>query len=73
MRKLLGISVKYVLFMILGVMLSGILFLPTIASLKRSSRGALSLDGFSDLSLLGEIPSIIQKYTYGATSPGRTY
>ncbi len=67
-RKLLSISAKYVIFMLLGVMLSAILFLPTIASLKRSSRGSLSFDGFSDLSLLGEVPSIIQKYTYGATS-----
>ena len=65
---ILKISLRYFLCMILGIMLSAILFLPTLGGLNRSASGNLDVKAFADLSLLGELPSFIQKYTYGATS-----
>lgn len=58
----------YVVEMILGVMLSAILFLPTIGALKKSTRGSLHFEDLKNLGLLGELPSAFQNYTYGATS-----
>lgn len=58
----------YVSNMILGVLVSAALFIPTIGALKKSTRGSLHFGSLMDLSFLGEFPSAIQKYTYGATS-----
>lgn len=61
-------AAKYVIGMITGILLSAVLFLPTIGALKNSAKGALSLKELLDVSFLGELPSAIQKYTYGAAS-----
>ena len=49
-------------------MCSCILFLPTILALQNSSRGSLQLNMLLDISVIGDIPAIIQKYTYGSVS-----
>ncbi len=61
-------SAKYLVEMISGVMLSAVLFLPTFGALKKSTRGSLHFGDLIDFSFIGEIPSILQKYTYGAKS-----
>lgn len=61
-------SVKYLVEMISGVMVSAVLFLPTIGALRNSTRGTLHLGDLLDFSLIGELPSAIQNYTYGAVS-----
>ena len=58
----------YVRAMILGVLLSAFLFLPTVGALKKSTRGSLHFEDLKNLALTGEIPSLVQKYTYGARS-----
>ena len=59
---------KYVLDMMLGVLMSAALFLPTIVALKKSSRGSLEFKDLFTISFLGDIPSWIQRYAYGAVS-----
>lgn len=64
-KTILKISIRYGVSMILGVMLSAVLFLPTIGALKKSTRGSLHFNELINFSILGEIPSIFQNYTYG--------
>lgn len=62
------IILKYIFSVFLGVLISCILFVPTIAALQNSSRGSLQLDMLFDFSFMGDIPSIIHLYSYGAKS-----
>lgn len=48
--------------------MSAVLFLPTIGALQRSNRGSLDFKELMDFSFLGELPSVIQKYSYGSIS-----
>lgn len=59
---------KYIVSMCLGVMMSAALFLPTIGALRKSTRGSLHFETLKDLTFLGQLPSVVQKYTYGASS-----
>lgn len=68
LKKIFKISFGYILAMLWGVMLSSFLFLPTINALRKSSRGSLHITDLLDISLIGEIPSAFQKYSYGAVS-----
>ncbi len=61
-------AIKYAVGMISGVMISAILFFPTFGALKKSTRGSLHIGDLKDFSLMGELPSAIQKYTYGSIS-----
>ena len=61
-------AVQYVSKMVLGILMSAVLFFPTIIALKKSTRGSLHFNDLFDVSFLGEFPSVIQKYSYGATS-----
>jgi uncharacterized membrane protein YfhO len=61
-------GLKYLLGMIIGVLCSCILFLPTIGALQNSAKGTLLLDMLKDISFIGALPSTIQSYTYGAKS-----
>lgn len=67
-KFLFHIFSRYILSMIIGVMCSCILFLPTILALQNSSRGSLQLNMLLDISIIGDLPSVIQKYTYGSVS-----
>lgn len=68
LKYFISCSAKYLVEMISGVMLSAVLFLPTFGALKKSTRGSLHFDDLVDFSFIGEFPSVIQKYTYGAKS-----
>lgn len=59
---------QYIWKMLVGLLLSAGLFLPTIGALQRSGRGSLELGKLLDFSFLGELPSVIQKYSYGSVS-----
>lgn len=56
----------YAASMILGVMLSAVLFLPTLVSLKRG-RGVVDWQELS-LGITGELPSMVQAYILGGRS-----
>lgn len=61
-------SIRYVFAMILGVMVSAVLFLPTIGALTNGPRGSLSFKDLLDFSFVGNMLSVIPKYSYGAKS-----
>ncbi len=61
-------GIRYVFAMILGVMVSAVLFLPTIGALTNGPRGSLSFKDLLDLSFVGNMLSVIPKYSYGAKS-----
>ena len=61
-------GIRYVFAMILGVMVSAVLFLPTIGALTNGPRGSLSLRDILDFSFVGNMLSVIPKYSYGAES-----
>ena len=61
-------GIRYVFAMILGVMVSAVLFLPTIGTLTNGPRGSLSLRDLLDFSFVGNMLSVIPKYSYGAHS-----
>lgn len=59
---------RYVAAMLTGVLMSMLLFYPTIMAMKNSSRGNLELTQIMDISIVGRLPSIIQGYALGADS-----
>lgn len=61
-------GIRYVFAMILGVMVSAVLFLPTIGALTNGPRGSLSLRDILDFSFVGNMLNVIPKYSYGAES-----
>lgn len=61
-------SIRYIFSMILGIMISAILFLPTIGALTNGPRGSLSFMELLNFSFVGNILSTIPKYSYGAHS-----
>ena len=61
-------GIRYVFAMILGVMVSAALFLPTIGALTNGPRGSLSFKDLLDFSFVGNMLSFIPKYSYGAHS-----
>jgi uncharacterized membrane protein YfhO len=67
-KSVIHSGLRYALGMLLGVLSSCILFLPSIGALQNSSKGGFSLAMLTDLSFIGEIPNVIQNYTYGAHS-----
>ncbi len=68
LRRFVSTALRYVIYMVLGVMLSACLFLPTVKALGNSSRGTLNLDDLFSLHFNGRIGSTVQNFTYGATS-----
>ena len=60
--------IRYGLSMMIGVMLSAILFLPTIKVLREGPRGKLEFERLKDTSFIGYAASVITNYTYGAQS-----
>ena len=68
LKRFMSTALKYVVYMVLGVMLSACLFFPTVKALGNSSRGTLNLDDLFGMHFNGRIGSTIQNFTYGATS-----
>lgn len=60
------IILKYFLAMAVGIMLSMILFLPTLAALQ-GGKGGIEWEAFT-FGITGEFPSMIQSYVIGSTS-----
>ena len=67
-RDAIEVLIRYGIAMALGVLLSAILFLPTISALKNSTRGSLDLSVIFNTNFIGELPSAIQGYSLGAIS-----
>lgn len=62
----------YLLGMLVGVLLSCVLFLPTIAALQNSTRGSVNLSSLIDSSFIGSVSGVIQGFSIGGTSYGTT-
>ena len=58
----------YVSSMIVGVMISAVIFLPNISALKNSTRGSLQISNLFKNFLTGKIFSAIQNYMFGGIS-----
>lgn len=67
LKTITTVTIRYGLAMVLGVMLSCIVFLPTVIAMGSSSRGDLEFHLLKDLSIQG-IRSLISNYTLGAVS-----
>ena len=67
-KKFFSRGIWFCCWMAIGVMLSGVLFLPTIGAMQKSTRGALQLGLLKDISFLGNILTSIEAYTPGAMS-----
>lgn len=66
-RKI-GVSLgKYLSAIVIGIMISAVLFLPTVFALK-GDRGGLQWRLVLQTDFIGEIPSLIQSYAFGAES-----
>ena len=61
-------GVSYVAAMLVGIMLSSVLFIPTIRALQGSSRGDLKIDRLFNSEITGNMKTVIQNYVYGAMS-----
>lgn len=61
-------ALQFCMWMIIGVMISGILFLPTIGAMRKSIRGSLELGMLKNTSFIGNILTVIEAYVPGATS-----
>lgn len=59
--------ISYAIGMFLGIMLSAIIFLPTVIALRSGTRGSFDLELFS-LKLLGNPLNILKSYTIGTIS-----
>lgn len=68
LKEILVIFFKYICAMLLGVMLSAFLFLPTVGALTNSTRGSLDFNSLFNLDIIANAISIIQGYCLGATS-----
>ena len=66
--NLLKNGLSYVFAMVLGIMLSAFLFIPTVKALQGSPRGDLKWDKLFDNTITGDIKTVLQNYVYGATS-----
>lgn len=63
-----GILGRYVLAMMVGVLLSAALFLPTIAAMGNGNRGSLDWAMLLDFSFLGELPELLNGFILGYIS-----
>lgn len=59
---------RYGISMVIGVMISAVLFLPTILALRNGNRGDLDLYMLKNFSFIGNPSNFIQYYVYGGTS-----
>ncbi|MDO5828991.1 MAG: YfhO family protein, partial [Methanocorpusculum sp.] len=62
---------RYCLFMLFGVMLSAVLFLPAIASMAQGSRGGIDLGLLRDMTFDSPFPALFTSYRPGAISSFR--
>ncbi len=67
-KRVGGSAARYGALMVLGVMLSAVLFFPTVAALGNSEKGALELNVFTNLAFLGNLLTVIPGFALGARS-----
>lgn len=60
--------IKFGISALFGVMISAVLFLPTITALKNGNRGSIDWSLITNPSFNGALLSVIPKYVYGGTS-----
>ena len=60
--------IKFGISAFFGVMISAVLFLPTITALKNGNRGSIDWSLITNPSFNGALLSVIPKYVYGGTS-----
>ena len=60
--------IKFGISALFGVMISAVLFLPTITTLKNGNRGSIDWSLITNPSFHGTLLSVIPKYVYGGTS-----
>ena len=59
---------RFIYSMLAGVLISGVLFLPTIGAMRYSVRESLDLGSLLDMSFIGDVSSVIDGYSLGAQS-----
>lgn len=59
---------RFIYSMLAGVLISGVLFLPTIGAMRYSVRGSLDFGSLLDMSFIGDVSSVIDGYSLGAQS-----
>lgn len=67
-RRTLESAVRYAFLMGVGVLLSCVVFLPTIKALQNGLRGSLELSRVLDWQFVGQFPSVLQQNVIGAVS-----
>lgn len=67
-KEIYKISLHYFISIILGILASSILFLPTIQAFRQTPRSSLNFNLLLDFSLLGDILTFPQRYLYGEVS-----
>ena len=67
-----AILIRYGIAMLVGVLLSSILFLPTIGALKNSNRGQLDWNLLKNIRFHGKVSSMVLNYFHGAVSSNGT-
>lgn len=54
---------RFIYSMLAGVLISGVLFLPTIGAMRYSVRGSLDFGSLLDMSFIGDVSSVIDGYS----------
>ncbi len=67
-RRCCRYMAQYLFSMVTGVLISMVLFWPTVLAMRSSGRGELEFSVLKDFSFVGSIPSVIQGYALGAKS-----
>ena len=67
-RQCFGYIARYLFSMVAGVLISMVLFWPTVLATQNSSKGNLAFEALKDFSFIGYVPSVIQGYMLGAKS-----
>lgn len=67
-RSIIRVLIVYAVSMALGIGLSCVLLLPTLAALKSGNRGSLDFHLLKQMHFLGPLPAVMQSYTYGGES-----
>lgn len=61
-------ALRFCIWMLIGVMLSGILFLPTIGAMRKSTRGSLDFSMLKNKTFIGNLLTSIEAYVPGSMS-----
>lgn len=68
LRTNVKIIVRFIIALVIGVLLSSVLFIPTIAALFGTGHGTPSLTAALSPHFIGQIPTLFERYSIGAGS-----